>query len=169
MGSIVLPLNDQMRNMRDWSRRRLPSGIEIPSIAVPVFELGNQVVPAYGAGNQVTLITHTVPANYEALFTGIVLGYAGAPPANPGDIVYSIDVDRPLGLLTAGYDEKDFGVIPIQMGSFVTGYLWPVEFKHESSEVIRVKAYSVANVGIGAPNTLLAALVGFEWPAKGAF
>lgn len=165
MGSLVLPLSDQMKNMRDWSRRRLPSGVEIPRIAVPVFELGNQVVPAYGAANQIVLITHTVPANYEALFTGIILGYSGAPPATPGDIVYSVDVDRPLGLLSAGYDEKDFGAIPIQMGSF-TEFLWPVEFRHQSSEVIRVKAYSVANVGVGAPNTLLAALVGFKWPAR---
>jgi len=161
-----------MSTMRDWGTRKLASGFEIPRIAEPVFEIGAQLVPAYGLANQIVLCTHKVPTNYDCLITGIVLGYqGGAPVPLPGDILYTVDVDRPLivgtgSLLTAGYDEKDFGNVPIQVGSFLYGKPWPVEFRHASGEMIQVKGVSVANVGVGAPNYLLAALVGFEWPAR---
>ena len=159
-------MQDRMSNIRDWGKRKLPSGFEIPRIAEPVFEIGAQLVPPYGLGNQVVLCTHTVPTNYVCLICGLVLGYqGGAPIPLPGDILYTVDVDRPLGLPTAGYDEKDFGNVPIQVGSF-TVRPWDVEFRHQSGEVIRVKGTSIANVGVGAPNYLLAALVGFEWPAQ---
>jgi len=157
-----------MGRLRDWGakRRRLPSGFEVPWIAEPVFEIGAQPVPAYGAGNQIVLCTHRIPTNYKALICGIVLGYqGGAPIPLPGDVIYTVDVDRPLGLNTAGYPVKDYGNIPIQVGSFVQ-MPWPVEFLQSSDEVIRVKGYSVANVGVGLPNFLTAALVGFEWPAR---
>ena len=167
MATFPSSLLSEMQNMRDW--RRLPSGIEVPSIAVPVFEMGAVLVPPYGATNQVIITTHRVPANYLCLITGLLLNYQGGVPAPlPGDVIYTVDVDRPLAagggsLLTAGYDEKDFGNVPIQLGNFAFSP-WPVEFLHQSGEVIRVKGYSVANVGIGAPNYLLGALVGFEWP-----
>jgi hypothetical protein len=171
---MTLNLNERMQTMRDWGTRTrtLPSGFKIPDIAEPVFEIGAELVPAYGAANQVVLCTHKVPANYNALITGIVLGYqGGAPIPLPADILYTVDIDRPLiagvgSLLTAGYDEKDFGNVPIQVGSFLYGNPWPVEFRHTSGEIIRVKGSSVANVGVGAPNYLLAALVGFEWPTS---
>lgn len=166
MGAMILPLDQQMKTMRDWGKRRLPSGFEIPRIAVPVLGVGAVVSPAYGAGNQVQLVEHTVPANYEALFTGIVLGYAGAPAALPGDILYTVDIDRPLGVTATGYNEKDFELIALELGSFVTGFLWPVEFRHTSGEQIRIKGQTVANVGVGGGNFLTAALVGFEWPAR---
>ena len=162
----VSQLQDQMSTMRDWGTRKLPSGFEIPRIAEPVFEIGAQLVPAYGLANQIVLCTHTVPTNYDCLITGIVLGYqGGAPVPLPGDILYTVDVDRPLGLLTAGYDVKDYGNVPIQVGSLLF-QPWPVEFRHASGEILRVKGTSIANVGVGAPNFLLAALVGFEWPAR---
>jgi hypothetical protein len=167
----MMTLQSQMSNMRDWASRTLPSGFEIPRIAEPVFEIGFALVPDYGAANQTLLATHRVPANYECLICGIVLGYqGGAPIPLPGDIIYTVDVDRPLipgtgSLLTAGYDVKDYGNIPIQVGAF-NYQPWPVEFRHLSGEIIRVKGQSVANVGVGAPNYLLAALVGFEWPSR---
>jgi len=172
MSALPSLLQSEMQNMRDWGTRRLDSGLEIPKIAEPVFEIGAQLVPPYGSANQIVLATHRVPANYECLITGIVLGYqGGAPIPLPGDILYTVDIDRPLivgvgSLLTAGYDEKDYGNIPIQVGSFLYGKPWPVEFRHSSGEVIRVKGLSVANVGVGAPNYLLAALFGFEWPTR---
>lgn len=166
MASLRMSLTDQMQDFRDWGarRRRLPSGLEIPAVAVPVFALGAVIVPAYGT--QVVLVQHQVPANYRAVFCGIVLGYAGAPAPTPGDIIYSVDIDRPLGYTSMfGYDEKDFGSIPIQLGS-LQFTPWPIEFKHSSSETIRIKGTPIANVGTGNPNNLLAALIGFEWPAE---
>jgi hypothetical protein len=172
MGSSLLSLQDAARDARDWgaTRRRLISGFEVPWIAEPFFEIGAQPVPAYippgGAGAQIVLCTHRVPTNYKALVCGIVLGYQGGTPIPlPGDVVYTIDVNRQLGLLTSGYPVKDFGNIPIQVGAFNFAP-WPVEFLHSSDEIIRVKAYSVQNVGVGLPNYLTAALIGFEWPAR---
>ena len=57
--------------------------------------------------------------------------------------------------------------MPIPLGSFTTGPVWPVEFKHKNGEIIRIKISTVANVGTGAGNFVTGALLGFEWPELG--
>jgi hypothetical protein len=149
------------------SGRRTPSGISIPKSAVPVFSLGFQVAPAYGGGNQVVLTTYQVKANWYAIICGVVLQFAGTTPPNPGDVSFSVDIDRPLGNFTAGYVEKDYGDIEMLLGSFIQDGPWPTEFRHEDGEVIRIKAVTIANMSTGAGNFLIGALWGYEWPREG--
>lgn len=171
LAAIPMSLDKRMGTMRDFgAMRRLPSGLEIPAVSVWINKLGFAPIPAYGIGNQVQLIQHTVPTNYEAVYTGIVLGtiIGSGNQAGPGDIVWTVDVDRQLGdATTIGYPEKDFGAVQFPLGSLIDGP-WPVEWKYESGQVIRVKAYATNNVTPGAPNWVVAALVGWEWPTKKA-
>jgi hypothetical protein len=156
----------QMQKMiRDFAEaRRTPFGTVVPKIAVPVFAFGQAQVPAYGT--QALIATYTTRANWVSLICGLVLQYTGAGPApNPTDVTYVVDVDRPLGT-TEGYSEKDFGAFPWTLGSF-TNLVWPVEFRHNNGEVLRIKATPNANMGIGVGNFFVGALVGFEWPEQG--
>ena len=148
--------------------RRTPVGTPVPWSARPVTRFGKVQAPAYGAANQVTLLTYQVPVNWTALIYGIVLQFVGAPPAPlPGDLIFTVDIDRPLLNTTLGYTEKDYGAVPFPLGSLTTGPYWPVEWKHATGETIRVKGQTVLNVSFGPGTFFEAALLGWEWPAEG--
>jgi hypothetical protein len=150
--------------------KRTVWGTPIPWQATPVFAQGFQVAPAYGAANQVILCTYQVPRGYNALLCGLVIGYAGGSSALPGQVIFSVDVDNPSAAVVSpqkGYTEKDYAAIPYPLGSLVGGPVWPVEFKQDEGETVRVKGYTVSTVATGAGNFLYAALVGFQWPTMG--
>ncbi len=67
----------------------------------------------------------------------------------------------------SGYTEKDYAAVPFQLGAFVGGPVWPVEFKHDQLETVRIKAQTVALVAVGDGNFVYGALVGFQWPTMG--
>ena len=155
-------LSSLQGNKRDWAAGYKPPLPGVPDGAVPVNIFGAVQSPAYGAANQVVILTYTVRANFACLITHIVLGFAGPlPEPLPGDITWDIDVDRPLGS-NSGYFVKDYGVITIPLGSFQQ-LPWPVEFRHRNNEVIRIKGTTNQNVGTGAGSFLTAALLGYEW------
>lgn len=147
--------------------RKTVWGAPVPWNARPVFAWGNVVAPAYGAGTQLIIATYKVPRGYSALICGLVLGYVGTSGAAlPGQILYTVDVDSPLPAVTL-QAEKDFNNVPFQLGDFVGGPVWPVEFKHDQGETVRIKGQTVAGVSVGAGNFLYGALVGFEWASQG--
>jgi hypothetical protein len=152
--------------IRDFAEaRRTPFGTVVPKIAVPVFAFGQAQVPAYGT--QVVLATYTTRSNWVSLISGLVLQFTGTGPApQPTDATFVVDVDRPLGL-TEGYAEKDYGGVPFTLGNFTLGPVWPVEFRHNNGEVLRIKATANANMGTGVGNFFVGALVGWEWPEQG--
>jgi hypothetical protein len=149
--------------------RKTVWGTPIPWNARPVFASGFVVAPAYGAAFQVIVATYQVPRGYSALLCGLVLGFVGAGSALPGQVLYTVDVDSPTAVPVpgVGYAEKDFAFVPFQLGSFVPGDPWPVEFKHDELETVRIKAQTVAGVPIGAGNFVFGALVGWQWPSMG--
>jgi len=151
--------------MAGWGAGRGSAfGVPIPKYANPVTIFGTIVAPAYGT--QGVILQYQVKANWFAVLSAVVLQFAGAGPAPlPGDVIFTIDVDRALGS-TSGYAEKDYASIPFLLGSFTGGPQWPVEFKHKNGEIIRIKATPIANMGIGAGNFLSACLIGFEWPQQ---
>lgn len=157
------------RMVAEWGAQRprvTPGGISIPADAEPISKVGVILAPAFGSANQVVIVEHQVKPNYEALFWGLVLGFQGAAPVPiAGDIVYTVDVDRPLGN-TSGHSWKNFAAVPVQLGNFTQGPVWPVEFRQRNGELVRVKGFTVVNVSVGAGNWLVAALVGHEWPAR---
>lgn len=146
-------------------------GTPIPWLAEPVFVQGFVTAPAYGAGNQLILCTYQVPRGFQALLCGLVLGYAGAAgSALPGQVQFTVDIDNPSAPVVSpqqGYTEKDYAAVPFVLGTLVGGPVWPVEFRHDQGETIRVKGQTVSGVATGVGNFLYAALVGFQWPAMG--
>ena len=148
--------------------RQTPFGVEVPKFAIPLTVIGYELVAAYGTANQVQLAQYQAKANWYAVICGLVLQFMGTGPApNPGDAIFTVDVDRPVGDYTAGYTEKNYGAVPILLGNFTNGWIWPVEWRHSDGEIIRVKAASIANMGVGAGNWFLCAMLGFEWPQQG--
>ena len=152
--------------MRDWAESRLtPFGLKIPKFAVPVTALGYAQPAVYG--DQVLLCQYQFKAGWYGIITGLVVGFQGSGPAPlPGDVSWAVDIDRPLGA-TSGYSEKDYGAVPFSLGDLVNGPVWPVEFRHSNGETIYLKGTPVANVGLGAGQWFVGAMVGFEWPEQG--
>jgi hypothetical protein len=151
--------------------KRTVFGTPIPWVAEPVFAAGFQVAPAFGAANQVILATYQVPRGYTALLCGLVLGYVGGGGgALPGQVLYTVDVDNPSAAVVSpaqGYVEKDFNLVPFQLGTLSPAEPWPVEFQHDQGETVRIKGYTVSGVATGAGNFLFGALLGFQWPTMG--
>ena len=146
--------------------RQTPFGLRIPKWAIPVTAIGSVEVPAYGT--PVAIAQYQAKANWYLVICGLVLSFQGSGTApNPGDVSFVVDVDRPAGDFTAGYVEKDYGNIPIPLGSFTQGWNWPVEFRHSNGEIVRIKGTPVANMGTGAGNFFVGCLLGFEWPQQG--
>lgn len=165
--SVLSSLADLQQEALSWARmRRSPFGLPISRVALPVTLFGFAALPG-GYGTQVLLIEFKVKANWFFLATGIVLGFQGNGNApGPGDALYTVDIDRPLGT-SEGYVEKNYAAVPFQIGSFDVGPEWNVEFRHRNTEVVRVKGTPVANMGVGDSNFLTAALTGWEWPEGG--
>lgn len=155
--------------------KRTVFGTPIPWKAEIIFAKGFVVAPDYlppaGAGGQVLICSYQIPRGYSAVICGLVFGYAGGGGAAlPGQVAYTVDVDNPIAAITSpqsGRVEKDFNQVPFQLGSLVGGPVWPVEFKYDQNETVRVKGYTVSGVAIGAGNFLYAALLGFQWPTMG--
>jgi hypothetical protein len=151
--------------------KRTVWGVPIPWVAEPVFASGFQVAPDYGAANQVILATYQLPRGYRAVLCGLVLGYVGGGGAAlPGQVLYTVDVNNDSAAVVSpqsGYTEKDYNQVPFQLGTLSPAEPWPVEFRHDQGETVRVKGYTVSGVATGAGNFLYAALVGFQWPSMG--
>jgi hypothetical protein len=163
---MVTGLTDVQKQMEDWgAARRTVLGAVVPKKALPVFARSFAAVPNYGT--QALVATYEVKPNWKSLICGVVLGFQGNGSApNPGDVSYTIDIDVPPGGVSAGYTEKDYAGVPFPLGSFVLGP-WPCEFVHENGETLRVKATPVANMGVGAGNFFIGALIGWEWVKEG--
>lgn len=163
-----MTLQEVQQQARDWGARRSAFGKRIPAVAEPVTVFGFSTVPVV-YGTQVQLLQFQAKANWFFLAAGIVLSFTGAgQPPNPGDVSYTVDIDRPLGDAAAGFVEKNYGNVPFPLGSFDRGLIWPVEFEHRNTEVIRIKATPVANMGLGATNFFTACLFGWTWPESRA-
>jgi hypothetical protein len=161
-----------LNQLNELSRsHRTVWGTPIPWSARPVFVKGFVVAPAYGPANQVIVCTYQVPRGHTALICGVVLQYAGGGgSALPGNILYTIDVDNPNAAVVSpapGYIEKDFNFVPFQLSDFVLSPPWPVEFRHDEGETIRIKAQTVNTVAVGPGNFVSGALVGWQWPSQG--
>jgi hypothetical protein len=164
----MLDLSLQQAWARDYglTKRAQSPELRIPADAVPILAAGSAVSPAYGIGSQVTLCSYQVQSQWVAYILGVVFAFNGSGfVPGSGDIIFSIDINRPAGApVSIGYDEKNFGAIKWPLGSYEQP--WPVRLRHHESETLRLKAYTTANVGIGAPNFVSGLAVGFTWPAK---
>jgi hypothetical protein len=153
----------QQRARDVGAARSIGGPLIIPKSAIPFMALG--AVPCPALGVQVEVCSYQVQPQWFAFVWGVVLQFSGAPLPNPTDVIWSVDVNRPVGETAQGYAEKDFGSIVIPLGSSVLNP-WPVDFRHWSKEVIRIKGTPIANVTPGAPNFVIGILLGHTWPGQ---
>ncbi len=172
-GSAVLSYADQTavrRGARSDEEKTPYPWVMMPPGGISFFAIGSLPAPAFGSANQVELCTYTVQDGWEGVLQDVMTIYLDQGAASfiqgSGDIVWSIDIDWPLGnqLGTSRY-LPNYAFIKTQLGSFENGP-WPVRggWRMKSGETYRVKAYTVANVATGAPNFVHGALLGWVWP-----
>ena len=173
MSAAVLSYADQ-RAIRQAARsdeERTPyPWVMLPPGGISFFAMGSVPAPAFGQANQVTLATYTVQDGWEGTLQDVLVIYDDQGAATfvqgSGDIVWTIDIDNPLGspLATSRF-LPNYAQILTQLGSLENGP-WPVRggWRMKQGEVYRVKAYTVANVATGAPNFVHGALLGWVWP-----
>lgn len=124
--------------------------------------------PAYGAANQVVVCSYAIPAGFTACIKAIMRSYSGSGwVEGSGDIVWDIDVDRPLGASPIiGWGLPDYTANIFSLGSPSLGP-WKVPGAIiVQSGTIRMKARTVANVTVGAPNYLVGTLIGWIYPSS---
>jgi len=165
-------LTNALQTLEQLSKgKRTVFGTPVPWVAEPVFASGFQVAPDLtDPPTRVIIVEYTVPRGYSALICGLVTGFAGGAIALPGQVQFTVDVDNPSVAPSSpaqGYTEKDYGLVSFGLGSLSPGDPWPVEFKHDQNETVRIKGATVSAVPTGAGNFLFGALVGFQWPTMG--
>lgn len=142
----------------------------IPPVAEQqIFQLASVAAPAYGT--QVLLVSFQVPQAMEAVINHILLEYDGSGyTIGSGAITFSVDINRPLGATTQGYNPPGWGSITTQLGQAIY-HPWPIPggIRLSERDTIRIKATTANPLGIGAPNYITAALIGWYYPIKLAF
>jgi hypothetical protein len=139
-----------------------------PPGAVSFFAHGSFAAPAYGANNQIVLCEYDVKQGWEGVLTDVMVIYSdpnGTWIEGSGDILFDIDIDRPLGNpLSTGRFLPDYHSILTQLGDLQQP--WPVRggWRMKQDETYRVKAQTVQNVTIGSPAFMHGALLGWVWP-----
>jgi hypothetical protein len=153
-----------LRDMQSL-RRKSDQPQEIPASAIPWFVDGNAPNPAHGT--QITLCTYQVQIGYTGYLQAVMcteLGDGGTFIQGSGDILWTIDVDIPLGNpLATGYAVPGYALIKRSLGSLEKP--WPIcrGWKMHPGETYRLKAKPVANVPVGSPAFVFGSLQGVVW------
>jgi len=173
MSPAVLSYGDQTavrRGARSDEERTPYPWVMMPPGGISFFAIGSAPAPAYGIANQVQLCSYTVQDGWEGVLLDVMDVYLDGGAASfvqgSGDIVWTIDIDWPLGnqLGTSRY-LPNYSSLLTQLGSFENGP-WPVRggWRMKSGETYRYKVYTVANVVTGAAAFVHGALLGWVWP-----
>lgn len=125
--------------------------------------------PGYGVQTLVT--SFQVPQAMEAVINSILCKFDGAGfIQGSGAITWVIDINRPLGAGGAqlGYSPPDFSSITTQLGDNIMAGPWPVPggIRLSERDTIRFKVTTASPVGIGSPNLITCAFLGWYWPSR---
>jgi hypothetical protein len=140
-----------------------------PQAATQISRRGTIAAPAYGV--QALITSFQVPQAMEAVITHIICKFDGSGFVQAsGAVIWTIDINRPLGAASQGYNPPDFGSIITQLGDFLT-FPFPVPggIRLSERDTIRFKVTTANPVGIGAPNYITAMALGWYYPVKLAF
>jgi hypothetical protein len=173
--SIVRPDARDLYDNSGVSRAGLYRNLRAPWIDPPpgwvlVNRRGSISAPAI---NTLTLITSfQVPIAMNAIILAVMNVFFGNDAAGnngSGTITWTIDVNRPIAPASnqLGYSPPDFSAIITQLGSLTQGP-WPVPggILLNEQDFIRYKVTTSGAVGVGAPNFITAAFLGWMWPAR---
>jgi hypothetical protein len=137
-----------------------PSAIRVTAqdvIAVPTVIAGQQQGIAYTVDQG---FMFALQALVVELLAGGALGVA-----NPGDFMWSLDLNKPLGLIPfQGSPIQGFQNVDVPLGTIQIP--WPLECPEifSPNDCIRAKFTNVALPGVGAPNYFKTILLGWRWP-----
>jgi hypothetical protein len=139
-----------------------------PQSAISISARGSVVAPANGT--QVQICSFTVPQAMEAVINFIVCKVQGFTfDEGSGQITWTVDIDRPLGSTTVGYNPPFFGSITTELGSLQIPFPIPSGIRLSERLTIRLKVTTTAPVPVGAPNYIIGMLIGWYYPTKLAF
>lgn len=149
--------------------------VPIPDNAVPFFATGSVATPAFSdpttLNNQVELCEYQCPIGWEGFLMGIMLfitGDAGTFITGSGDVIWSVDIDRPLASpLATGRWLPGYSAVARTLGDLSEP--WPVArelrgWRMKTGETYRAKGYTAQNVNTGSPSFLHGSLQGMVWP-----
>lgn len=145
-----------------------------PLSAISISARGTSAAPANGTqiilGTAPNLAQFTVPDAMEAAITHIVCVVSGFT-FDPGttEVVWSVDINRPLGATNLGYNPPFFGSINTELGSFQIPFPIPSGIRLNERDTIRIKVTTAAPTPVGAPNYITGMLIGWYYPTKLAF
>jgi len=140
-----------------------------PPNSIPVNQITQTPVGVPAIGLTAVALAYRVPSGYQFIMTGIVQNIYGSA-VNPGDVTWTVDRNKPVGIA----DSQGMGVqglinVPVPLGSFPFGVIWefkrPYEF--EPLDLVQSKATNVASGGVGLPNALISAFLGYLIPVVG--
>jgi hypothetical protein len=141
-----------------------------PPSETPISARGT--LPAPANGTQIVLVSFQVPQAMEAVITDIVCQVDGFTfDEGSGEVVWTVDINRPLGSTTNGYNPPFFGTINTELGDYRRGLPFPIRggIRLSERDTIRVKVTTAAPVPVGPPNVITAMLLGWYYPVKLAF
>lgn len=128
-------------------------------------------IPSPGYGVQTLVTSFQVPQAMEAVINQILCKFDGTGfIQGSGSVTWVIDINRPLGAGGAqlGYSPPDFSIIQTQLGDNIQSGPWPVPggIRLSERDTIRFKVTTASPVGIGAPNLITCAFLGWYWPSR---
>lgn len=133
-----------------------------------VTAIGNALSPLAGVGNQMSVLSYTVPSGFQFCLAAVVLAYQGGA-YSLGDMNWTIDKNTPLDVPALQSSVvQGFALVNTPLGSIVPVYSeFPLIRNElfEPEDVIQAKVWVSANI---AQNGFFTAILkGWIWPAIG--
>ena len=155
----------QVANREAWPYEHLFP----PPDSIPVHQIGSVAVPTAVSmgGSAAVVLAYTVPSGYKFILHAILQAW-GPGVFNPGDLVWTVDVNTPLGIpnVQATY-VQGLAFIPIPLGSWQYGTLWPLvrPYEFDALDLIQSKVTNI-NLSAGPPNCV-SGFFGYLLPVLG--
>jgi hypothetical protein len=129
-------------------------------------EQGSIEAPALGV--QGTILEYEIPDGFSAAIHSIMRAYIGSGfIEGSGSILWDLDVDRELGALPIiGYTVPSYAFNKFSLGNPIQGpWKLPGPIIIDSG-IIRLKATSISDISVGAPNYMVGAILGWIYPSS---
>jgi hypothetical protein len=132
-----------------------------------VTAIGNALSPLAGVGNQISVVSYTVPSGYQMCLAAVVLAYTGGA-FGLADMNWTVDKNTPLGIPALQSSiVQGLASVPIPLGSISPMYSeFPLTRNEpfDAEDLIQAKVWVSANINGGLFSAILK---GWIWPAIG--
>lgn len=167
-GPAAVKAASQLKLQHDKATQWPFNWVEPPPGSRQVFVRGFLPMPAVGVDTQVLL--YKVPDSVQFVLSGIVFEAGPVTAVSPGDVLFTLDVDQPVGAVSAqGVGFTGYSAVPFNLGT--RQIPWPIAPGENdvlrSNNQVRVKVTNV-NAAAGSPQYVLAILRGYTMKARAA-